>query len=231
MKPVFSMKIDKLIFFFISLIVFSVCSFAQDKEMYIEQIADKTIVRENFNSDGKLVGKQEFFAEKLEKNGENLLININTKIYDDKFKLKSTYSTVYSCKPSQSDVLLSVFTINPKEQKISISVNSGDFKKLYNLNTNEMQRSLKLTMYVETGILNFLGSKNKIEIDNRLLTKENNYWSITEKIIIKAYLIGIRIKTISYSVTEYLTTTGQLEKQIFKEANGNYFTIIYNVKS
>ena len=203
---------------------------AQDKEMLIEQIADKTITRESFKSDGKLLGKQEFIAEKLQQTGKNFIVNISTKIYDDAGKLKSIYTTAYSCKPGESDVLLSVFTVNPKKQKISVSVNAGDFKKLYELNSYEMLNSISLTMYVETGILNFLGSKNKVEIANRRLTKENNYWKITEKITIRAYLLGIRIKTITYDVTEYLTTSGQLEKQVFKETNGDYFTIIYKAK-
>lgn len=203
----------------------------QGKEMFIEQIANKTITRESYNVNGKLTGKQEFFTQRLNQTGDDFLLNINTKIYDDALKLKSTYTTSYRCKPGESDVLLSVFTVNPKKQKISVSVNSGDFKKLYDLNPYEMLNNLTLTMYVETGILNFLGSKNKVEITTRQLTKENSYWKISEKINIKAYLLGIRIKTISYNVTEYLTTSGQLEKQIFKETNGDYFTITYKAKS
>ena len=214
-----------------SLLISAFSLWGQNKEMLIEQIAGKTIIRESFGSDGKLVGKQELIAEKLVRSGNDFIVNINTKIYDDALKLKSTYTTSYKCKPGESDVLLSVFAVNPKDQKISVSVNSGDFKKLYDLNPNEMLSSLKLTMYIETGILNFLGSKNKIEITNRQLTKENDTWKISEKIIIKAYLMGIRIKTITYDVTEYLTIKGQLEKQNFKETNGDYFTIIYKTKS
>ena len=44
---------------------------------------------------------------------------------------------------------------------------------------------------------------------------------------IKAYLLGIRIKKIKYKVTEYLTTQGILQKQIFKENDGSYFTMNY----
>ena len=204
---------------------------AQDKVMLIEQIAGKTITRENFESSGKLTGKQVFIAEKMEQAGGDYFVKIKTNIYDEAEKFESTYSTTYQCRTEESNVLLTVFTISPKKQKISVSVKSGDFKKLYDLNPNDMLRSLSLTMYVETGILNFLGSKNKVSIINRTLTKENSYWMITEKIIIKAYILGIRIKTITYNVIEYLTTSGLLEKQIFKESNGDYFTITYNSKS
>ncbi|MBS1753924.1 MAG: hypothetical protein JST34_07735 [Bacteroidetes bacterium] len=203
----------------------------QGKEMFIEQIANKTITRESYNVNGKLTGKQEFFAQRLNQTGDDFLLNIDTKIYDEAQRLKSTYTTKYRCRPGEANVLLSVFTVNPKKQKISVSVNSGDFKKLYNLNPYEMMSNLSLTMYVESGILNFFGSRNKVEITNRKLTMDNSYWKVTEKINIKAYLLGIRIKTISYYVTEYLTVSGALEKQIFKEEGGDYFTITYKKNS
>ncbi len=103
-----------------------------------------------------------------------------------------------------------------------------DFKKLYALGANDMVRNMSLTMYVESGILNFLGSRNNVDITNRMLTKENNNLKITEKISIKAYLRGIRVKTINYDVTEYLTLSGLLQKQMFRQKNGDYFTVSYN---
>ena len=90
-----------------------------------------------------------------------------------------------------------------------------------------MIRIMSLPMYVETGILNFLGSKNNVDVTNRVLIKENNNLKITEKISIKAYLMGIRVRTINYDVTEYLTLSGLLQKQVFKQANGGYFTVSY----
>jgi len=224
------MKLKYLLITYL-LLLFAVNTIGQDKEMFIEQIANKNITRESFKRNGKLIGKQEFFSQGLKQAGSDYFLNIDTKIYDEGLRLKSTFTTQYRCKPGEANVLLSVFTVNPKKQKITVSVNSGDFKKLYDLNAYQMMSNLSLTMYVESGILNFLGSKNKVEITNRKLTKDNNYWKVTEKINIKAYLLGIRIKTISYYVTEYLTVSGQLEKQIFKEDGGDYFTITYKENS
>lgn len=199
---------------------------AQNKEMFIQQVSGRTIIRENFENGGKLTGKQVFIAGNTEQRDGGFLVNISTKIYDEAEKLQSTYTTTYRCKPEESNVLLSVFTLSPKKRKISVSVKSGDFKKLYDL--NYLLRSLSLTMYIESGILNFLGSKNNIDMTNRSITKENSRWKITEKLTIKAYLLGVRIKTINYNVTEYLSGGGLLEKQIFKQSNGDYFTITYN---
>jgi len=206
------------------LLLFTNTLSAQNKEMFIEQISGKTITRENFEN-GKLTGKQIFTAGKMGQSGGSFFVDINTKIYDEAQKLESTYTTTYRCKPEESSVLLSVFTLNPKKQKISVSVKSGDFKKLYDL--NDLLSSLSLTMYIESGILNFLGSKNTIDLNSRSLSKESSGWKVTEKLRIKAYLLGIRIKTINYNVTEFLTNAGQLEKQLFKESNGDYFIITY----
>ena len=163
----------------------------------------------------------------MARRGGTFFINIKTELYDEAQKLESTYTTNYECRPEDADVLLSVFAINPKKRKVRVSVKSGDFKKLYALAADEMIRSMSLTMYVETGILNFLGSKNNVDVTNRVLIKENNNLKITEKISIKAYLMGIQVRTINYDVTEYLTLSGLLQKQEFKQANGGYFTVSY----
>ena len=215
-----------ILFFFLLLIPFASTK-AQEKAMLIEQIEGKKITRESFDKKGKLTGKQIFTAGKMTRSGEPFYINIKTELYDEAQKLEATYTTSYECRLGEADVLLSVFAINPKKRKVRVSVKSGDFKKLYALTADDMVRSMSLTMYVETGILNFLGSKNNVDVTNRMLIKENNNLKITEKISIKAYLMGIRVRTINYDVTEYLTLSGLLQKQEFKQANGGYFTVSY----
>ncbi|OPC60620.1 hypothetical protein BAY13_09615 [Elizabethkingia bruuniana] len=215
-----------ILFFFLLAIPFVLIK-AQDKAMVIEQIEGKKINRESFDKKRKLIGKQIFTAGKMARRGGTFFINIKTELYDEAQKLESTYTTNYECRPEDADVLLSVFAINPKKRKVRVSVKSGDLKKLYALAADEMIRSMSLTMYVETGILNFLGSKNNVDVTNRVLIKENNNLKITEKISIKAYLMGIQVRTINYDVTEYLTLSGLLQKQVFKQANGGYFTVSY----
>ncbi len=219
-------SIYSILFFTLFLFPFATLK-AQDNAMLIEQIEGKKITRESFDKKGKLTGKQIFTAGKMARSGGNFFINIKTELYDEAQRLEETYTTSYVCRPGEADVLLSVFAINPKKRKVRVSVKSGDVKKLYALGANDMVRKMSLTMYVETGILNFLGSKNNVDVTNRVLIKENNNLKITEKISIKAYLMGIQVRTINYDVTEYLTLSGLLQKQVFKQANGGYFTVSY----
>ncbi len=221
------MKIYKIIIYLSYLLIARVGAFAQGSEMFIEQIQGKTIIRENFNGSGKLLSKQEFVAGKINQSGNSLRISIQTKLYDETNNLTSTYTTAYRCQPEESNVLLSVFTINPRKQKISVSATSGDFKNMYGLSPGEFPKTISLKMNIESGILNFLGSKNSVTIDDRSKSQNNNQIIINSAMTIKAYLLGIRIKTIKYKVTEYLTTKGILQRQIFKESDGSYFTMNY----
>lgn len=208
------------------LLTFSMIS-AQGKEMFIEQIQGKTIARENFNNSGKVISRQEFVVGQLQQSGKTYLLNIQTKLYDEAGKLESTYSSTYTCQPGESNVLLSVFSVKPQKQIISVSVKSGDFKKLYDLSQADFQKTLSFTMYVESGILNFLGSKNVVTIADRSLSETNDQLIVKSSLIIKAYLLGISIKTIKYSTTEILSQRGLLQKQIFKASDGSYFTMNY----
>lgn len=215
------------VLFFIGMLGVSPCLYAQNTDMFIEQISGKTIVREDFERGGKLTGKQVFTAGNTKRAGKDLVIDINTRLYDEDQKPKSTYTTSYRCSPGESSVLVSVFAVNPSSKKVSVAVKSGDFKKLYALDPSSMVRSLSLTMYIETGLLNFLGSKNTVNITNRSLSQESGGWKISERILIKAYLLGIRIKSLDYAVSERLSERGLLENQRFTQSNGDYFTITY----
>ncbi len=221
------MKIYKIIIYLSFLLIAMVGAFAQGNKMFIEQIEGKTISLENFNSSGKLGSKQEYVAGKITQSGNTLRISIQANFYDETNKLTSSYTTTYRCQPEESNVLLSVFTINPRKQKIKISVTSGDFKNMYGLGPGEFPKTISLKMNIESGFLNFLGSKNYVTIDDRSKSQNNNQIIITSNMTIKAYLLGIRIKKIKYKVTEYLTTQGILQKQIFKENDGSYFTMNY----
>ena len=160
------MKIYKIIVC-LGLLIVSIGAFAQGSEMFIEQIQGKTISLKNFNSSGKLGSRQEYVAGKINQFGNTLRISIQAKFYDETNKLTSSYTATYRCEPEESNVLLSVFTINPRKQKIKISVTSGNFKNMYGLSPGEFPKTISLKMNIETGVLNFLGSKNYVTLDDR----------------------------------------------------------------
>jgi len=81
---------------------------AQD-DMLIEQLAGKTIIRENFDEGSQLIGKQIFRISNIEKSGDSYSVEITTELYDKDETLDEKYKTYYTCKPGQSSVIVMVF--------------------------------------------------------------------------------------------------------------------------
>lgn len=203
----------------------------QGKEMFIEQIAGKKIVREDFNRNGGQQGKQVFSIGELEQKNNIYEVAVVVELYDIENKLEKKYTTSYKCNPNEFDVLVNVFPFSdPNDAKIKVDVTSKDFQRLYDLNGQKKLKDIHLKMSVESGVLNFFGSKNLITFTDREKKIENGEMKVSSTVIMEAYLMGLRIKTIKYSVEEYLTLEFVLKQQTFKDKNGSYFTMNYTTK-
>lgn len=202
--------------------------YGQEKEMFIEQIAQKRIVRENYDQNGDLQGKQIFLTGELEQQGKTYRIKVITELYDESGRLTEKYTTTYQCNPNEFDVLLNVFPFtDPDDEKIKVDVTSEDFQQLYQLGKGEELKEIHLKMSVESGVLSFFGSKSLVTIKNRKKEVVDQSVKISSEAVIEAYMMGIRIKTINYVVEEYLTNDFVLQRQQFTEDDGAWFTMKY----
>lgn len=215
-----------LIMTFLQLVPF--ISHGQEKEMYIEQIAGKKIIRENFDRNEQLLGKQIFIIGDLKHDGETYKVDVVTELYNEKSQLNEKYTTTYRCNPKELDVLLNVFPFSdPDDEKIKVEVTSEDFKDMYDLRRGGDLKDIHLKMSIKSGVLSFFGSKSLITIKNRNEKKENGQINISSNAVVEAYLMGIKIKTINFEIEEYLTEDYGLQQQKFTEDTGAYFTMSY----
>jgi len=194
-------------------------------DMLIEQMAGKTIVRKNFDKDSQFIDKQIFRISNLEKSAYTYSVEITTELYKKDGSLDEKYKTYYSCRPDQSSVLLMVYPFfAPKSKKIGVESQSDDFRNLYDLNN---LKDIHLKLSFDSGILNFFGSKNNIKIFNRKLATGSNTKTLNSQVDIRAYLLGIKVKTISYKVAEIFDMNSNLISQEFRANDGSYFTMSY----
>lgn len=217
-----------ILFLILTFLQFSpVLLYGQEKEMLIEQIAGKKIVRKNFDKNGKPQGMQIFLTGELKRDRETYSIEVVVELYDENNQLDEKYTTTYQCNPGEFDVLLNVFPFaDPGDEKIRVEVTSEDFKQLYELRNSKLN-DIHLTMRVESGVLSFFGSKSLVTIKNRQSKKENGKITISSAAVVEAYVMGIKIKTINYTVEETLTENSVLQRQKFMEEDGVYFTMTY----
>jgi len=214
-----SIMLPALFFYFI----LGFTSIMAQNEMLIGQIADRFVVRENFDKGGVFLNKQTFEAGNVIAENGYYEIEVITELFDNDKKSTDKYTTTYRCKPDEGSIMVMAFPFSkPKSKETTISTTSKNFKELYDL---ENLGNIELEMSFDSGLLNFFGSKSIIKIYDRKL--ENNEKNIYSKINIKAYAWGIRLKQLNYTVNEKLNEKGLLTFQKFTESDGSYFIMNY----
>jgi len=194
-------------------------------EMLIRQLSERTVVRENFDINGKLINNQTFEIGNVTETEKYYEIEVVTELFDESGKSTDKYTTSYRCKPEESSTIVMVFPFyNPKKMATEINTTSKSFKELYDLNNLD---DIELEINFDSGLLNFFGSKSKIKIYNRNLVTDDTTKTIRSKLTAKAYALGIRIKQFEYTVVEKLNNKNLLSFQKFTEEDGSYFTMTY----
>ena len=202
---------------------------AYGQDMLIEQIAGKEITRSAYNKEKELISKQVFKVGPMQDNDNRLRVELQVNLFDRDGNLSKSYTTQYVCEPGKSAVLLSVFPFARKaDAEYVIDASSPGFKRLYDFEPDDnILEDLSLEMSIESGLLGFFGSKNIMSITERKLSQNKNGFTLKSNITIKAYLWGMKVKTIRYKVTEKLDPNKQLLNQMFMAEDGSYFLMNY----
>ena len=203
---------------------FNIIAYAQSG-MFIGQLSDRLVTRENFDKKGSLINKQSFQVGEIKESGGEYEVEVLTELFDESGKSTGKYRSYYKCKPNESSVMVMAFPFSKvKSKETKLHTSSPNFKELYNLNTLE---NVELEIAFDSGLLDFFGSKSRIKIYDRVLEQFKNSKKIKSKLNVKAYALGIRFKQLKYSVIEKLSNQGLLLFQEFKEEDGSYFTMTY----
>lgn len=199
------------------------------QEMLIEQVAGKEVVRTTYNERDELTSKQVFEVSPLSTNGDRLSVELGVRLYNSDGNLTDIYTTQYTCEPPEADILLTVFpSAQKKDAEFVIEASSPGFRRLYDIDPGEKtMKDLNLEMSLESGMLGFFGSKSLFSLTDRSIESEENGYTLKSTLTIEAYLLGLRVKTVRYRVTEKLDTDYRLLNQMFRTGDGPYFTIKY----
>lgn len=230
MKNVKHKSNNRLFVFFLltGLSVTTTTVFGQEENMLIGQIAGREITRLSFDENENLVDKQIFRIGQIQYNDNDLSVKVITEFYDEKDSLESKYVTTYRCNPEQADLMLLIFPwANRNSDKLAIEIKSDDFKSLYDFSTGGQLQDTHIKMTIESGALSFFGSKSTIELTDREVSLDRDVFKVQGKITIKAYLMGIKIKTIEYEIEELFGRNRLLKKQTFSKNDGSYFVLDY----
>lgn len=199
----------------------------QDKQMLIFKIEGNNYIRMNYDKNGELKNSQIFIVGKVVVNKDQYLMPLKIYLYNNKGELGDSTITNYTCKPSDNKVLMNIFPFSKlsADKTVKVALNNGEFYPENIVEGGDLEE-LSFSASIEGGVAGAFGSSTKIKVYNRKtvnVTKET--YHISSKIEIKAYLIGLKLKTINYLVEETISKQKGILEQKFKEENGEYFTI------
>lgn len=83
---------------------------------------------------------------------------------------------------------------------------------------------------VVSGTLGFLGGRSRIDVEDRLMRPSataapTGAYTITETIRLRAYVLGVRVKSTRYRAEETLLPDGRLVRQVLTNPNGGTITL------
>jgi hypothetical protein len=201
-----------------------------NKQMFMFQIDGNNYEKKSYDKKGKLKSSQIFKVGKVKKEKEQYSMPLKVYAYDKHGKLKDSAKTEYTCKPSNHQVLMNVFPFAEysANKTVKIELNNGNEFYPANWETGKDIQEISFELTLEGGVLGAFGTSSKIKIYDRKITtydSVSNTYTITAKMQIKAYMFGVRMDTIEYTIKETVHPQKGIVTQYFRQSNGEYFTI------
>ncbi len=221
------MKIKSFIIFFCISIYANSGSAQIDKSMLIYQIAGNNYERKNYDKDGNLKSYQTINVGEITKNEDDIIAKLTVNTFDDKNILKGASQTTIICNPISQELIMGVFPFAGGASNKSLKLEMSKSNRLYPIEeiSSNTLNDIEFQLKFKGGAAGFFGTRSKISLKERSINKsKNGIISITGKMMVQVFIIGIKIKTIKYEYTEDLISGVGIVKQFVAEDNGTYFT-------
>lgn len=201
-----------------------------NKQMFMFQVDGNNYTKKSYDKKGKLKSSQIFKVGEVKKDEGLHTMPLKVYSYDKNNKLKDSAETKYTCKPSAGEIFMNVFPFAEfsVNKTVKIELNSGNAFYPATWETGQEIADISFSLSLEGGVLGTFGTSSKIRIYDRKITAHDtlkNTYTITAKMEVKAYMFGLRMDTIEFTIEETVHPQKGIIKQYFKESTGEYFTI------
>jgi hypothetical protein len=189
-----------------------------------------------YDKKGRLESYKIIKISKIRRDNQEFELEIITYNYNKESTLKDSVQTRLECGKSAENMVMSVlaFLGNSGDGNVRLEITSDEELFPTELSKDMNLKDVRMNIKVQQGALSFFGAKTKIAIRNRKLTMidspdvpegEANGYNLTGKMLIKAYMLGINLKSAIYDIKEVVEIDKGLVRQVIKQANGSYFDL------
>ncbi len=213
----------------------SVASFvplhAQRSGMPLFLVEGNRYERRSFDADGTLEEVETLEIGQLSQLAEELEITVVSRSFLPSGEATDSVRTTIRCQPEGANMVMNLFAlIKPEGRSVRLRFEGGEI----NYPTTPTPTSLpdiSLEARVEEGVVGFLGGRSQIVISNRTLTDDiaggagnselQDAYSITSRIEMKSYVLGIRMRSRSYESIETVSPDRGLIRQRLTADDGS----------
>lgn len=205
-------------------------------EMLLPLIEGNQYVLKEYDRKNDLKSSKRLKIGKIREGDQNIEIEIIVYNYDENATLLDSARTRLACSNSSEKMTMSLLAFLGKSGGglLKLDITSKDDLFPVDLSKNEKLKDIRMEVKVKKGVFSFLGAKSKITIRKRKLTLMDSIesggekvkrYKLTSKLLIQAYVLRIKIKSIFYTVEETVDLKYGLVQQVARELRGGYFDL------
>jgi len=214
------------------LMVFPITIRAQEsRKMLIFEIDHNQYRKCNYNEKGKLESFQKLNIGAIDQKSEVYRLPVTIYNFTVNGELKDSTNTIYTCNPDEQKILVNILPYTDYSDNNVVNVDPQGTNAIYPVNpeTGWKMNDLKFEMKIDKGVIGFLGGKSRIEMKHRRVvpndTVQTGQYEIDSIVNIRIYVLGIKMKTLNYTVIEIIDPDDGIIHQMFTSDEGSYFVI------
>jgi len=213
------------------LIFFNPCLvIAQDNTMLLFEIDGNNYESRSYSKQENLNSFKKFFVGSIEKKEDFYKLPVDVFSYNSEGLLQDSVRTTYICKPGEQNVFINIFPFSDYEKENEIKVRLLDTNALYPTKPEigwEV-KPIEFGLNIDKGVVGFLGGKSKVRIFDRRIVQNDTLqvdrYEINSTVEFGVYVLGIKVKGLTYKVIEIIDPTKGIIYQKFTSNDGSYLT-------
>lgn len=204
----------------------------QSRQMLLFEIDGNRYKKCNYNNMGELESYEKFIIGSIEEQSELYRLPVDLYSYSAEGELQDSTRTLYTCQPTEQQVLLNVFPFTEHGKGSEIKVNLLDTNMFYPVapDSSWEMEPIEFDLNIDKGLVGFLGGKSKVTIYERRVvpndTLQAGQYQVNSEVDLGVYVLGIKMKGFGYHVIEIIDKDRGIIWQKFNSNEDNSYFVI-----
>ncbi len=200
---------------------------AQESKMPIVLVDGALFARRTLDVEGSVSKYQEVEVGRLERSADQIGVEVTLYNFDDQGAASDTLMSTIWCTDQAVDMVMNFLAVvDPKGSRVRLRMVGGEIAYPIGPGGVGALADVNLNAKVEEGVLGLLGAKSRLSLKNRVLLPvsdgpELTSYSINETLLLRAYVLGIKVKEQVFQIETTIIPGQGLMQQVVTAPDGS----------